>query len=529
MVFPPKRLLNTGGMSPVVGVTLMIAITVGLSAVIGVVVLNVGSNSLSGPSNQVALDSTAVGETMDITLTEGNLDSYNFIYVAESDNLSYSGGISANITYADGPLKQEQYLYSSIGTEQSGGIGTTVNVNYENSSGGQIQVIGVNGDSQQIIQTYAYETAGTVESVNNQQTAPTNLTRLLQNMDGNGTAENPYQISNISEVQAVNADKSASYELTNTINATETKQWNNGSGFIPIGQTDALGQFTGTFDGNQYAISNVYINHAERNVGLFSISSGTIQNVSVTNSTITGSTVVGGVLGLNQNGDLANITVANTTVSGNTTGGLVGENNAGITGSIVQDATVTGFTYVGGLVGNNSGTITQSATYSGSSIAQSSVAGGFVGYNTGTLTQTVSNTTVESKDDAGGLTGVNGGTIEDSYAVGKTTGNHAVGGISGTALAGSLIDTSFAAGNTSLYQNATGSIGGVVGNGDGSSSANNAYWDKTVSNVTTSAVGSARTTTQMQGENPSLSGFNFTNIWHTTSKYPELQWENHAT
>ncbi len=62
----------------------------------------------------------------------------------------------------------------------------------------------------------------------------------------------------------------------------------------------ALLPFTGTFNGNNYTISNLFISLPSTNdVGLFGETSGaTIENVGLVNANITGQNHVGGLLGL---------------------------------------------------------------------------------------------------------------------------------------------------------------------------------------------------------------------------------------
>jgi len=58
------------------------------------------------------------------------------------------------------------------------------------------------------------------------------------------------------------------YILMNDINCTNTSTWNGGDGFDPIG--DSTTAFSGTFDGNNYSIINLFINRTDENeVGLF--------------------------------------------------------------------------------------------------------------------------------------------------------------------------------------------------------------------------------------------------------------------
>ena len=117
---------------------------------------------------------------------------------------------------------------------------------------------------------------------------------------GDGSPSNPYQISNVTHLQNMSSDLSASYVLVNDINASPASSWNAGSGFDPIGDSTPQGEFKGTFDGKNHTINGLYIfRRGEDYVGLFGVvdSSGTIQNVRLENLDITGSQKVGGLVG----------------------------------------------------------------------------------------------------------------------------------------------------------------------------------------------------------------------------------------
>jgi len=117
-------------------------------------------------------------------------------------------------------------------------------------------------------------------------------------MSGNGTVGNPYIITDITELQAMQDNLTAYYKLGNDIDASETSGWNGGAGFIPIGNyTDP---FQGGFDGAGYNITNLYMNNTTTPVaiyypeetfdwfdaiGLFGRSNGSIENVNLLNFT----------------------------------------------------------------------------------------------------------------------------------------------------------------------------------------------------------------------------------------------------
>ena len=178
-------------------------------------------------------------------------------------------------------------------------------------------------------------------------------------------------------------------------------------GWQPIG-----GDYTATFEGNNYTISNLYIDRSSTDkVGLFRTlgTGGNVRNLGIEGGSLSGNNRVGGLAGENNGGTISDCyATVHVTASQNDVGGLVGVNTGGtITNShATGNVTGSGLT-VGGLVGwNEGGTITN-------------------GYATGNV--------MGSGNNVGGLVGANeGGAIRASYATGDVTGgeNH-VGGLAG--------------------------------------------------------------------------------------------------
>lgn len=138
---------------------------------------------------------------------------------------------------------------------------------------------------------------------------------------GDGSKDNPYQISNGAELaylaQQVNSEKIDSEDtfitLTNNIDLNN-KAW------TPIGNSDSV--FAGTFDGDGHTISGLYINITGRYSspkkgrlyqGLFGyVEGGTVQNLIVTGSVTIGNeksvdvSYIGGIVGINDGGKVQN-------------------------------------------------------------------------------------------------------------------------------------------------------------------------------------------------------------------------------
>ena len=88
---------------------------------------------------------------------------------------------------------------------------------------------------------------------------------------GSGTEEDPYQIENLEQLQDINSDLSAHYELTDDIDAAETRQWNGLAGihleldgendYVDLGsanEADVLHQNTWTISGWIYVDEDQY-------------------------------------------------------------------------------------------------------------------------------------------------------------------------------------------------------------------------------------------------------------------------------
>ena len=243
--------------------------------------------------------------------------------------------------------------------------------------------------------------------------------------DGDGTAENPYQIGSAAELywfaKTVNeGDYDAHAVLTDditinengTLNGTPTYTW------TPIG--DYINAYTGTFDGQNHTISGLYYNGSGDYAGLFGRvdSGGRVQNVNVVDSYISNSFsygCAGGVCGWNI-GTITNCSFDGTvtgSVTGTYVGGVCGYNSGMITNcSNTGSVTGTGTGYTGGLCGGNDGTITN--CYNTGSVNGSN-AGGLCGGNDGTITNCYNTGTITDTGNVGAVCGKNSGTITNCY------------------------------------------------------------------------------------------------------------------
>jgi hypothetical protein len=267
---------------------------------------------------------------------------------------------------------------------------------------------------------------------------------------------------------------------------------NQGKGWQPIGTSDD--PFTGTFDGQGYGISDMFINRPEEIViGLFGAVDvgGLIQNVRVVNADVTGEWAVGGLVGENW-GDVSNSYSGGVVTGADCVGGLVGGNAGGVS-NCYSAASVTGHWDVGGLVGCSDprGSVTNS--YSVGSVIGEWAVGGLVGGNLGGIVaRSYSAGSVTGDDYVGGLVGDNQGSVSDSYSTSSVTGEWYVGGLVGDNDSTGIVSDSYASGGVIGYSFA----GGLVGSNWGAVS--NSFWNIETSGMTESDGGAGKSTAAMQ-------------------------------
>src|SRR5690554_1823324 len=170
------------------------------------------------------------------------------------------------------------------------------------------------------------------------------------------------------------------------------KYWNNGAGWIPIGNYSSAEAFRAIFEGNGHVIRNLYINRPITSyVGLFGhANNATIRRVGLTGTLtqITGRSYVGGVLGYGKATHLQGVFVSGVLSSAYTSnaymGGVAGylELNSTIEDSFSTASVTAKSDYVGGLVGHlNSATV--SRAFSTGRVYSPSISndvGGLIGY-----------------------------------------------------------------------------------------------------------------------------------------------------
>ena len=347
---------------------------------------------------------------------------------------------------------------------------------------------------------------------------------------GDGSAENPYQLSSVLQLQEIQNHLDSHFIQTADIDAVATATWNNNEGFEPIG--DDVDFFTGSYDGGGFEIGGLTINRPEEfNVGLFGyINGGSVSNVSLVAADISGEERVGGIVGINE-GLIDSVSVEGSIMSESIAGGVAGRNIGPIQNAHAS-VEISGSGTIGGLVGINSSIITKS--YSTVTIENVlSVAGGFVGRNSGRIDESYAEGTVEGTENIGGFIGVNnpGGIVTNSYTIADVTGDDVVGGFIADNNTATEVEFSYSAGVVSGATN----TGGFIGTHSTQSTLlNGNYWD-TENSGFADGIGDGPSdgvtglqTAEMTGDEAegNMTAFNWENIWITSvANYPVLQWQ----
>jgi hypothetical protein len=322
---------------------------------------------------------------------------------------------------------------------------------------------------------------------------------LIPGMMGCDPAPDYFEIRNWHDLHAIRGNLGGHYLLMNDIDSNTagyvelvSSAANEGKGWQPIGTFD--NPFTGSFDGQGYEISDMFISRPDESlVGLFAALDvgGVIQDIKVVYANVAGDWAVGGLVGENW-GDVHNSYSDGTVIGVDCVGGLVGGNAAGVSNSY-SAANVAGHWDVGGLVGCSDSRGSVSNSYSVGDVNGEWAVGGLVGGNLGGIvTKSYSNGSVNGDDYVGGLVGDNQGTVSNSYSNGSVTGEWYVGGLVGDNDFLGIVSNSYATASVTGYS----FIGGLVGANWGT--VNNSFWDINTSSMNESDGGTGKTTAVMQ-------------------------------
>lgn len=369
---------------------------------------------------------------------------------------------------------------------------------------------------------------------------------------GTGSEIDPYLIETKEQLNNVRYNLDAHYKLIADIVYTDDDFaeggffYNNGKGWNPIG-SDVKNIFTGSFNGSNYTIYNLYINITLQDVlycGLFGITrDADFNNVILVDSNITANgnySCVGGIVGYAVSTDFNACTNSGIIKSSDDAGGIVGYVQGGSINNCHNFGEVISTNCAGGIVGatdvdvsicNNSGNV---LSYKGNT------AGGIVGYlyRSGKINQcynlgNISADDCSSNTHAGGICGISDGVIDNCFNTGNIYANDSsdyafAGGIAGKGSVYNCYNTGMVSSDasTTYYTNA----GGIAGDFD--TATTNCYY----SNINDEGVGRG-TDSAVKCSNEELSnkdtfiGYDFDTIWEfiedNAYPYPTLKNNNY--
>ena len=336
--------------------------------------------------------------------------------------------------------------------------------------------------------------------------------------------------------------------------------WNDGKGWLPIGDPETESGYKATFIGYRHTIANLFINRTDTDyIGLFSATESTsdILQVDLVGVRVSGKNRVGALVG-NNNGSIVAVTVHGLVSGVDSVGGLTGYNDrfinssraavavsgngngvGGLAGSSpgrIRDSSASGSVNgrldVGGLVGENctpdwADTVGSSdiiGSYATGAVNGRALVGGLIGHSYGLLAGSYATGEVTSEGyHAGGLAGTAEGEVTHSYATGRVTGDGQVGGLVGQTLESATITYSYATGSVTGRHD----VGGLVGYGH-PGNVTDSYWDTQTSDQPSSPGGGVGKTTR-ELQSPTCATGIYAN-WYlgwwdlgTAQQYPALK------
>ncbi len=296
---------------------------------------------------------------------------------------------------------------------------------------------------------------------------------------------------------------------------------------------EPIGHFTGIFDGQGHAISNLTLQLPDLDyVGLFGRlgGGGTVLNLTLTDVDVEGRSYVGAITGFSI-GTIDNCRVEGV-VSGtrDNIGAVVGKSDQSVI-ACSSAGTVVGRDYVGGITGFNTANMNDCNNVA--EIVGRDYVGGVAGMNNGQLNVSRSTGSVGGRNYVGGLVGrsADAGRVYYCYSTGPVEGDRKVGGLVGRDTG--LTKHGYAAGAV-VGDN---EVGGLIGSS--SVAVLDSFWDMATSGQSVSAGGAearGRATAQMQAEATFLeAGWDLAgeidngtdDLWWILDgqDYPRLWWE----
>ncbi|MGM0443125.1 MAG: S8 family serine peptidase [Fibrobacterota bacterium] len=200
-----------------------------------------------------------------------------------------------------------------------------------------------------------------------------------------GTAEDPRIIDSPEKLKALSSFSrywDAHYRQTTDIDAGVSTDWNNGSGFIPVGTEET--PFRGFYHGGGHRVSNLRIYSGKDFSGFFGfIQGGSVDSLGIVDIDITGGSQSGAMVGSLRGGEIqASFTTGNVQ-AGMLVGGFAGgAHDASRIENCYTRCAVSGSQYIGGFIGSSQA-VTLKNVYSTNRAEGEFGGGGFAGTTRG--------------------------------------------------------------------------------------------------------------------------------------------------
>lgn len=247
---------------------------------------------------------------------------------------------------------------------------------------------------------------------------------------GNGTAENPYEVTTIEEYRAIGNDLDAHYVLESDIDGSQLDGSGENDYFPVIGDLGDNETFYGTIDGQNHTIKTP---ESSKLRYLIPVNNGTISDLRIERGLIREVFLphrypAAGLVGEN-NGTISGVTVVGPNFRTDHTGGIAGTNRGRIVESKLVNATLTAD--AGGIaITNRNGTIVDSEVV-GVTLEHSGDVGGIAAHTRNGTIENVSVAGAVRGTTVGGVAGyANETSIRDATVSGRVEGETA-GGIAG--------------------------------------------------------------------------------------------------
>jgi len=557
--------LEEKGVSPVIGVILLVAVTVALVALATVIVFDIGSDVSDTADASVQMEQTDSGVKANIVRNE-NVD--EFILRHEDGTEQRSTKSIGSFTYDNGDGEytliavvggNEEVIRSKtvVGETLSGTaeinpliVGATVeaynaggtlvdstttdaNGQYEltvaDASSARIVLntegdINYNGEPLHASAEQTGFSAGDTVNFNFDET--TVISGVSVNGESitvvsalEGESSSVIEVGNLAQLQAMQEDLDADYKLIRNIDASETENWNE----------KTSDEFT------SYSVNGDTIQlNLVASEGTINVVDSTGTDVAFTSNTNNDSITID---------DTAIDTPQNLTISYDLETPInqgfdpIGDNDVSFTGSLDgKKYDISGLNikrqsewYVGLFGAIGAGGEVKNVGVINVNMTGYNTVGSLAGINYGEISNSNTDGVITGNNRVGGLVGGlvdlnEGGNITNSHSSGDVNGMEYIGGLVGDNYNGN-ISNSYATGSVSI--NSGSNVGGLLGNSS-SGSVSDSYWDIESTGQSSSAVlpdSNGLTTSEMQGSSAEGNmNFDFTSTWSTVEgDYPELQ------